>query len=167
MHIQALQHRNTARQQHLRLDALRHAREQHQQRAKSCLEAISGVARSKDLASTILRAQLQSLRQALHMLKVRSLTPDVCMTSTLHLASMNVEVHGLPCVPCRAAYMVVVQMHLILLLHCLKVSPDLLLSLLPLCCATCCTHEQLAYPLSRCCLQCLCCKESQASVDLN
>ena len=69
---QALQHRNTARQQHLRLAALRHAQRQHQQRADSCLECIRGLARSKDLAHTILKAQLQSLQQALHTLKVSS-----------------------------------------------------------------------------------------------
>ena len=68
--VQALQHRNTARQQHLRLDALRHARKQHQDSADAVLASISGVARSKDLAHTILRAQLQSLHQALHALKV-------------------------------------------------------------------------------------------------
>lgn len=66
---QALQHRNTARQQRLRLDALRHGRELHQQRADSCQESIQGSARSKDLAQTILRAQLQSLQHALQALK--------------------------------------------------------------------------------------------------
>ena len=68
--LQALQHRNTARQQHLRLDALRHARKQHQEHAEALLGAISGVARSTDLAHTILKAQLQSLHQALQALKV-------------------------------------------------------------------------------------------------
>ena len=68
--MQALQHRNTARQQHLRLDALRHARKQHQDHADALLGAISGVARSTDLAHTILKAQLQSLDQALQTLKV-------------------------------------------------------------------------------------------------
>ncbi|DBA86391.1 TPA: hypothetical protein ACH3X2_005616 [Trebouxia sp. C0005] len=66
---QALQHRNTARQQRLRLDALRHGREMHQQRASACQESIQGSARSKDLAQAILRAQLQSLQHALQALK--------------------------------------------------------------------------------------------------
>ena len=70
--LQALQHRNTARQQHLRLDALRHARKQHQNRAGAVLGSIRGVARSTDLAHTILNAQLQSLHQALQTLKVSS-----------------------------------------------------------------------------------------------
>ena len=70
--MQALQDRNTARQRHLRLEALRHAQEQHRQHANVYLEAISGVARSKNLAHTILTAQLQSLQQALHTLKVRN-----------------------------------------------------------------------------------------------
>ena len=68
--MQALQHRNTARQQHLRLDALRHARERHQDRANAVLGSISGATRSTDLARTILKAQLQSLHQALQTLKV-------------------------------------------------------------------------------------------------
>ncbi|KAL3144730.1 hypothetical protein ABBQ38_001851 [Trebouxia sp. C0009 RCD-2024] len=66
---QALQHRNTARQQQLRLEALRHARKQHEGRCDAVLASISGVARSKDLAHTILQAQLRSLRQALNTLK--------------------------------------------------------------------------------------------------
>ena len=67
---QALQQRNTARQQRLRLDALRHAREQHRQHAAWCEGSIQGAARSKDLAHTILKAQLQSLQHALQALKV-------------------------------------------------------------------------------------------------
>ncbi|DBA75736.1 TPA: hypothetical protein ACH3X1_010151 [Trebouxia sp. C0004] len=67
--MQALEHRNTARQQRLRLDALRHGRELQQQRADACQESIHGSARSKDLAQTILRAQLQSLHHALQALK--------------------------------------------------------------------------------------------------
>ena len=68
--VQALQHRNTARQQRLRLDALRHARKQHHDRADAVLGSIRGVTRSADLAHTILKAQLQSLHQALQTLKV-------------------------------------------------------------------------------------------------
>ena len=67
---QALQQRNTARQQRLRLDALRHARERHRQHAAWCEDSIQGAARSKDLAHTILKAQLQSLQHALQALKV-------------------------------------------------------------------------------------------------
>ena len=42
----------------------------HQQRASACQESIQGSARSKDLAQTVLRAQLQSLQHALQALKV-------------------------------------------------------------------------------------------------
>lgn len=66
---QALDHHNTAQQQHLRLDALRHAREQHKQRAENCQACIDGMARSQDLSRTILKAQLQSLQHALQTLK--------------------------------------------------------------------------------------------------
>lgn len=66
---QALEHRNTAGQQRLRLEALRHGRVMHQQRAATCQDSIQGSARSKHLAQTILRAQLQSLHHALQALK--------------------------------------------------------------------------------------------------
>ena len=70
--MQALQQRNTAQQQQLRLDALRHSRENHQRRARHCQEFILGAGRSRDLAHTILKAQLQSLHHALQVLKVHT-----------------------------------------------------------------------------------------------
>ena len=68
--LQALQLRSTARQQRLKLDALRHARDQHLQQTARCGELRAGNARRQELARTILRAQLQSLQQALLVLKV-------------------------------------------------------------------------------------------------
>ena len=68
--VQALQLRNTARQQRLKLDALRHAREQQRAYALHCSELKAGIARRQQLARTILKAQLQSLHHALTVLKV-------------------------------------------------------------------------------------------------
>lgn len=68
--VQALQLRSTARQQRLKLEALRHARHQHHQHAARCIELKAGSARRQQLARTILKAQLQSLHHALATLKV-------------------------------------------------------------------------------------------------
>lgn len=67
---QALQVRNTARQQRLKLDALRHARHHQLEHAAKCIELTAGNARRQQLARTILQAQLQSLHHALTILKV-------------------------------------------------------------------------------------------------
>lgn len=70
LRIQALQLRSTAKQQSLKLDALRHARHQHHEHAARCIELKAGSARRQQLARTILKAQLQSLHHALTVLKV-------------------------------------------------------------------------------------------------